>query len=214
MRKYSNYAEAEHDLIHKITLDPDFVNSDTYECVGLGFILTDPCNNKNATANYEYAEEFFQWILSGSTSLSQRIKELNPFAKQFVDSTNLPESYSSSYGAKIKQQLDIVLHELGSNKESRRAYVNVLYPEDKIILGVETTHEFPCTIGFQFLIRDNKLHMSVQMRSNNVVKVMPYDVYNFTRLQQYVGQKLGLELGNYYHYIVSAHIFNKNLIVS
>ena len=99
---------------------------------------------------------------------SNKIKKMNPFAKKFIDSSNLPENYSSTYGWKIKEQLGPVISELNRDSSTRRAYLNILLNEDKIILGKDTTHEYPCTIGIQFLIRIDdhnkpKLNMIVNM---------------------------------------------------
>lgn len=207
MKKYNNYAAAEADLIERVTKFPDFITKSTYERFQEGFILTNPRLNRNKHSRYDYAEEFFQWMISGEKDLSAQLLNLNPWAQRFVDSANLPESFSASYGWKIKEQLRAVTLELFTHRETRRAYINILIPDDKLILGVKTTHEFPCTIGLQFFIRNDELHLHVNMRSNNVYSVMPYDVYNFTRLQEYVGNELKIELGCYYHQINSAHLY-------
>jgi len=207
MKTFNSYQEAENYLIDKIIDTPDFINKDTNEIICDGFILTDPSNNKNDHSNYEYAHEFFEWILTGETELSQKIKELNPWAERFVATTNLPETFSASYGKKIKSQIDTIVNELKNNNSSRRAYVNVLIPDDQIILTTKTTHEFPCTIGMHLFIRDNKLILVAQMRSNNCYSVMPYDVYNFTSFQKHIAGLLGIEVGNYYHQINSAHLY-------
>lgn len=207
MKRYNNYKDAEHELIARVCKSPEFITATTFERMQDGFILTDPLNNQNGRSRYDYAEEFFQWLMSGETELSEELIKLNPWAQRFVDSTGLPESFSASYGWKIRDQLNMVKLELTSRKESRRAYINILIPDDKFILGVKTTHEFPCTIGLHLFIRDNLLHLQVNMRSNNVYSVMPYDVYNFTRLQEHLGNILHIELGNYYHQINSAHMY-------
>lgn len=187
---------------------------DTLEHIGGSFTLFNPANNKNDRSNYEYAEAFFRWLLSGDTSLSEKIKELNPMAKKFVDTTNLPEGFSSSYGQKIVRQLPVIFQEL-RRPDSRRAYINLLLEEDKVILGKETTHEYPCTIGVHFFIRADRLHMVVNMRSNNLWAVLPYDVYNFTMLQQHVAKMMSpagyIGLGPYHHTMNSAHVFKRDL---
>ena len=189
---------------------PDTIEGETHEIIGECFCLWDPTDNRNNFSNYEYADEFFKWLLTGDTDLTEKIKKLNPYASKFTDSTNLPESFSSTYGWKIKEQLPLVLKELSEGR-SRRAYINILLPEDKIILSKNTTHEYPCTIGIQFLRRGSKLHCIVNMRSNNIFSVLPYDVYNFTMLQIYVAKLVKLDMGRYYHTINSAHIYKRDL---
>jgi thymidylate synthase len=207
MKRYKAYHEAENDLIIKIVTAPQFITKTTYEILGTGFILEKPWLNRNDRSNYEYAEQFFGWMMTGEKQLSTQLLEINPWVKRFVDTTGLPESFSSTYGWKIKEQMEGLITELKLNSETRRAYLNILRPEDKIILGVKTTMEYPCTIGVQFFIRDQKLVMLVNMRSNNVYSVMPYDVYNFTELQGYVADMTGLEMGIYIHQINNAHMY-------
>ena len=40
---------------------------------------------------------------------------------------------------------------------------------------------------------------------------MPYDVYNFTMLQDYLAHELEISIGSYYHQISSAHIFKGDM---
>jgi len=211
MKKFENYKQAEDYLLRSVIEEPHFITSSTYEKFGTGFILLNPLENKNDRSNYTYAEEFFNWLLSGEKELSSELLELNPWVKRFVDSTNLPENFSSSYGWKIRNQLADIFDELDTNLESRRAYMNILLPEDSIIRTTKTTHEYPCTIGLHFFVRYDRLHLMVNMRSNNIYSVMPYDVYNFTKLQQNVARVQGIGLGWYYHGINSAHVFKGDM---
>lgn len=206
MKKFSSYKDAEMWAIKKIVEEPDHINHDTREILQLGFMLSNPRNNRNNRSDYEYAEEFFQWILSGERELSKRLLELNPWVERFVRTENLPEGFSASYAWKIKEQLPGIIKELKSKRDSRRGYINILYPNDQVILHTKTTHEYPCTVGIHLIARD-RLHMIVNMRSNNCLSVMPYDVYNFTRLQEYICEEYDFKLGYYYHQMNSAHVY-------
>lgn len=207
MRRFNNYIDAEKHLIYETVVLPDFLTINTFEKFGQGFILENPNNNKNGRSNYEYAQRFFEWLLTGEKELPENIIELNPWVKRFVDTTGLPNNFSSSYGWKIQEQITKLFEELVKNKESRRGYLSILQPQDHIIREVKTTHEYPCTIGLHFFIREDYLHLMVNMRSNNLYSVMPYDVYNFTSLQIFVAGQLDLPLGHYYHQINSGHVF-------
>jgi thymidylate synthase len=209
MKRFDTFALAQQYLVKTLAEEPDHITATTHERFNMSFILNNPRNNKNNHSDYEYAEEFFQWLLSGEKQLSKRLLELNPWVQRFVDTKNLPQDFSSSYAWKLADQLPNVLNELLRDQETRRAYINILYPQDQIILGKKTTHEYPCTIGMQLFIRDSLLDMVVNMRSNNVLSVLPYDVYNFTRLQQYIVETFPykLRLGYYYHQMNNAHLY-------
>lgn len=211
MIKSNSFQEIGKKLQSEILVNCDFVTQETFEKINIGFCLTDPKNNRNNRSNYKYAEEFFNWMISGDTNLSNKLEELNPFAKRFLDTSDLPENFSSTYGWKIKDQLPHIIKELKRDSETRRAYINILLNDDKIILGAKTTHEYPCTIGIQLLIREEKLIMIVNMRSNNVFTVLPYDVYNFTELQNYISGQLNIKMGSYYHQVNSLHFFKRDV---
>lgn len=207
MKHYDTYLEAEQDLCNEIINNPDFMTKTTFEKIGTGFVLDKPWNNMNGHSNYEYAREFYEWMMSGEKQLSEKLIQLNPWVQRFIDTTGLPDSFSSSYGWKLQEQMVNVLDEIDSNQDSRRAYFNILTPADQIILRNKTTHEFPCTIGIQIMIREEKLSMIVNMRSNNIYAVMPYDVYNFTNLLFHLSEELEIPVGKYYHQINNAHIY-------
>ena len=63
----------------------------------------------------------------------------------------------------------------------------------------------------QVLIRNGLLHLIVQMRSNDVVWGLPYDVFLFTMIQELLARTLGLELGTYVHGAGSLHLYERHL---
>lgn len=207
MSRFASYHAAETWLVDKVVKSPDFITKTTFEKIGIGFVLLNPKDVSNGRSNYEYAEKFFEWMMSGEIVLSKELLQINPWVKRFVDSSGLPENFSTSYGWKIKNQLGQRIKELSRDRESRKAYVSILIPEDYRVVAFGSTQEYPCTIGIQLFIREERLHMMVNMRSNNIWAVLPYDVYNFTCLQDYVAKQLGITMGYYHHQINSAHIF-------
>lgn len=52
--------------------------------------------------------------------------------------------------------------------------------------------------------------MTVYMRSNDICKALPVDVYGFRELQDYIGACTGYEPGIYTHLIGSAHIIEEH----
>ncbi|MDP7194891.1 MAG: thymidylate synthase, partial [SAR202 cluster bacterium] len=102
-------------------------------------------------------------------------------------------------------QLKNVITRLKMDLQSRRAFATIYNPV--IDSCCMQTNDFPCTIGYQFLIRNNKLDMICFMRSQSVLFVMPYDVFINTMLQEYMAKRLGVEIGNYYHTGGSFHFF-------
>jgi thymidylate synthase len=57
------------------------------------------------------------------------------------------------------------------------------------------------------MIRDNKLHMTVIMRSNDLVFGLPNDIMWFLITQQIIADLLGIETGEYIHIANSLHYY-------
>lgn len=68
--------------------------------------------------------------------------------------------------------------------------------------------DLPCTTTLQFLPRKGKLHMIATMRSNDVFRGLPGDVFAFTFIQEVVARMLGLEVGIYSHFVGSLHLYD------
>ena len=60
------------------------------------------------------------------------------------------------------------------------------------------------------MIRDNKLHCTTVMRSNDVVFGLSYDLSFFISLQKYIADRLGVLYGSYTHYTFSMHVYEKD----
>ena len=69
----------------------------------------------------------------------------------------------------------------------------------------------PCTNSIHFQIVENKLCMTVNMRSNDLWYGFCNDQYCFSKLQEMVAKELCIEVGWYYHFVSNMHIYNEFL---
>ena len=115
---------------------------------------------------------------------------------------------NSNYGYQWNRndQLNKVIELLRKDNTTRRASLS-LYDGKEIDLYEKDTI---CTYAINFYIRDNELSMQVMMRSNDLVYGFCNDQYCFSKLQMYVADKLGLKLGNYFHYVCNLHIYERH----
>lgn len=205
-------------VLEEINKRPEFSlvskGKESKEIVNLSFELTNPYDrmiwNKARATNYEFAMRFFIWTINGCSDY-EYVGGVNKNAQNYID-TSKTQKYSTAYGPRIVRQMEAVIEELNRDLGTRRAVISILEERDLDMLGTDTKEEFPCTESLQFLVRDNKLHCHVKMRSNNMVTTLVYDVFNFTLLQEYVLKRLKtshytLAMGNYYHNCGSAHFF-------
>ena len=73
------------------------------------------------------------------------------------------------------------------------------------------TKDVTCTFILQFFIRNNKLDLIVNMRSNDLMFGTTYDVFMFTFLQELMAAELGIDVGVYKHVANNMHIYMKDM---
>lgn len=100
---------------------------------------------------------------------------------------------------------------LVSDKDSRQAIVRFSLPEHQWVGNKDQT----CTMHANFLIRDDKLNLSVVMRSNDLVLGLVYDLPWFVSLIDRMVDELkptypNLTKGSYTHTVHSLHIYERN----
>src|SRR5437868_15019071 len=78
---------------------------------------------------------------------------------------------------------------------TRQAVIQIF---DRIDLR-EKHNDIPCTCTLQLAIRDERLHLLANMRSNDWFSGLPHDVFAFTMLQEMLARALGIEVGTYKH---------------
>lgn len=70
--------------------------------------------------------------------------------------------------------------------------------------------DIPCTLTLNFLLRDGKLNLHVNMRSNDIWLGLPHDVFAFTCIQMLIASCLDVEVGWYQHSAMSMHLYERN----
>jgi len=90
------------------------------------------------------------------------------------------------------------------DKSTRRAIAMILTPEDNQVM----TKEFPCAIGVQYFLRDNRLHAVTFMRAQQALTVFPYDSILFSSAQAAIAHLLGAQVGRYVHCSGTYHFYD------
>ena len=118
---------------------------------------------------------------------------------------------NSNYGWQWKRndQIDYVIDLLRNQPDTRQAAITILDMKEHDSFTFDT----PCTYAIQFTIVNNKLNMSVAMRSNDLWFGFCNDQYQFSRLQHYIWGKLdaGIEIGTYSHFAHNLHLYNDKI---
>lgn len=119
----------------------------------------------------------------------------------------------SSYGMRLRQpqpgldQVANVIKTLTSDRNTRRAAITVYHPVDA---GRESK-DVPCAFGLFFHCRQDKLHTTVVMRSNNALSLLPLNIFEFSMLAEVVAVEAGLELGEITWFVGSMHLFESDV---
>jgi len=150
-----------------------------------------------------------------------RLNNLGLYAPKIKQFTDIDGFLSGAYGPKFVDQLPYVIRNLMNNYYSRQA-VMTLWRERP-----EESKDIPCTVSLQFLLRKDpdtinkfKLITIVNMRSSDAWLGLPYDMFCFTAMGNYVRELFCVQarfkmdkvvLGEVIINMGSAHIYNRDM---
>lgn len=110
-----------------------------------------------------------------------------------------------------------VAQQLTDSPMTRQAYLPIWFPEDT---GAVHGKRVPCTLGYHFIIRNNRLDVSYFMRSTDLLRHFQDDVYLAVRLAQWMAERVSelweeqditlngrLRVGNLIFHTANMHIF-------
>jgi len=183
----------------------------TLELLGVALRITNPrariSRSENRGKPFSALGELL-WYLSGSNKLAFIKPYVAEYEHDAVDGV-----LEGAYGPRLLamrgqvDQFESVERLLHRKPGSRRAVIQLFNAED-----IASEHrEIPCTTTLQFHQREGRLHLSVTLRSNDAYWGLPHDVFCFTMIQEMMARRLGLELGEYFQYVGSMHVYDKYL---
>lgn len=145
------------------------------------------------------------WYLSGRDDLAFIEPYVPAYSKDAVDGV-----IEGAYGPRLFNmrgisQINSIIGLLERKQGTRRAVIQLFNAEDIAV----AKKEIPCTTTLQFHLRDDGLHLSVTMRSNDAYWGLPHDVFCFTMIQELVAKRLGVKMGTYMHYAGSMHVYDQ-----
>ena len=160
---------------------------------------------------FAIAEVF--WILLGRND-SRFINYWNPVLPRYAGEGN---HYHGAYGHRLRSshgvdQLQRAYEVLRSDPASRQVTLQIWdsridLPTD---LGSPAAPDIPCNIAACLKVRDGRLSWLQLMRSNDVFLGLPYNIVQFTVLQEVIAGWLGLEVGDFALMVDSLHLYDQN----
>ena len=179
------------------------------EIIGATFTAAD--SHIFGEANLDYIERELAWYKSQSLYVGD-IPGGAPQIWQQVACRN--GRINSNYGYLIfskenGSQYEQTLCELRKNPDSRRAIMIYTRPDIWNDYCENGRSDFICTNAVQYLIRDSKLHVIVQMRSNDAWAGYRNDLAWQRFVQQQLATDLNVAIGDIHWNAGSLHLYEK-----
>jgi thymidylate synthase len=154
------------------------------------------------------------WILTGRNDSAF----LNYFNRQLPRFAGQGSTYHGAYGYRLRSHLGIDqlrrAYDVLRAKPSSRQVVLQIW-DGKIDLptssGEEASPDIPCNVASILKVRDGKLQWMQIMRSNDLYRGLPYNIVQFTTMQEVIAGWLDLELGEYNQISNSLHVYEQDL---
>jgi thymidylate synthase len=162
--------------------------------------------------NFRYLMGELAWYMKQD----RKIDYINNFSSFWKNIANSEGEIWSNYGHLLfGPQLQWALESLQKDPNTRQAISFVSRPAVQYV----GNKDFVCTMYLNFWIRNNKLNMKVQMRSNDVFYGLTYDAPFFSFIQQSMYYWLlstypELELGTYYHCADNIHYYERHFDIA
>lgn len=150
--------------------------------------------------NYRFMIAEWLWIMGGLNDV-ESLAQYNSVMKTFSDDGAI---LNGAYGPRLSSQWDYIVKNLESSHDSRQAVSTIWTPSP------EPSKDIPCTVSLQWLIRNEKLHCVVNMRSSDVWLGLPYDYFSFSQLTNMVSSKVGIPVGSVTMNLGSSHLYDRN----
>lgn len=129
-------------------------------------------SNRKSIFDPEKAAAMYFWYKKADSSDYSIIKYF-PEYERCVNAGH--PLFNSNYGVYASRGLEHCINILSINMSSRHACFMI---NNNKAMGPDSIDKL-CTNAVMFIIRDNKLNMIVQMRSSNLLTLLPYDAFIF-----------------------------------
>ena len=114
--------------------------------------------------------------------------------------------FKTKDGIKVMDQVDYVLYLLKHDQSSRRIMTNLFNHEELKDMELE-----PCAYGTQWLVKEGKLHLILNQRSQDMLTANGWNLMQYAALQYMFAQVSGLEVGTLTHNIGDCHIYDRHI---
>lgn len=154
------------------------------------------------------------WLITGRNDSAF----LNYFNRQLPKYAGYGSTFHGAYGYRLRyhfgiDQLDRAYQALTSSPDTRQVTLQIW--DGRIDLpdssGKEASPDIPCNIASILKVRRGKLEWMQILRSNDLYRGLPYNIIQFTTLQEVLAGWLGIQVGEYNQISNSLHVYLSDL---
>lgn len=216
-------ADAFKNVLNDLLNNPDFITSprgmEVREIRDCSLEIDKPMinlyNNKYRSSQRKYIAAELLWYFSGTNNPAY----IENYASLWKGIHNPDGTINSAYGNLLFEdknkhgitQYQWVIESLKKDKDSRQAFMHFNKPKHQWFGNKDQV----CTLQALFHIRNNKLYMTLTMRSNDVIYGFMTDWAFFSTLHYHVFLDMQkyypeLEMGSYTHISHSMHLYERH----
>lgn len=176
--------------------------------------LSDPrqrwVNVRTPPINPAFAIAEVIWILNGRRDAAF----LTFWNRQLPCYAGETPTFRGAYGHRLRSHFDIdqlerAFHILLHVPESRQVVLQIWdacidLPDEQ---GQATDRDIPCNVVAMLKVRNGRLEWMQIIRSNDIYRGLPYNLIQFTSLQEIMAGWLGAEVGSYNQMSDSLHLY-------
>lgn len=227
MRVYADFKEAQNEIKRdlnelgmdvqtetmqdkQIADDPDYA---TKELANYLYMVLDPDFTKIDGLHVDWVEQ--EWLdrLQGTLNPGHAWKLRKDVWEEFLESTRkaekMPRRFAYTYSERMGgYHITKIIEELKRHPHSRQLYLPVWKWTDEERRG---ERRVPCSLGYHFMYRAERLHITYSMRSCDFITHYPNDVCLASMLLHHVAEKAGMPVGSLTHFVNSLHVYARDV---
>ncbi|MGM9988462.1 MAG: thymidylate synthase [Bacillaceae bacterium] len=170
--------------------------------------------SKKVAINSAIAE--ILWIWQKKSNVVQDLRDMgSPVWNKFeLEDGTIGKAYGWQLGNKNRpvedeelDQVDFLIHELKTNPYSRRIKTTLWCVEDLPFMSLE-----PCVYETHWQYWDDKLHLTVNIRSNDMGLGNPFNIFQYSVLHRLIAQVVNIPVGTICFNIDNSHVYDRHVI--
>lgn len=170
--------------------------------------------SRRPAMNPAFAIAELVWIMAGRDDAAF-VNFFNPALPNYAGRSG---RYHGAYGYRLRRafgldQLMRAKTALEANPESRQVVLQIWDTELDLPKkdGTPKDADIPCNVLGMLKVRQGRLDWTQVLRSNDLFLGVPFNIVQFSSLQEVVAGWLGLEVGQYTQFSDSLHVYERDL---